>query len=143
MIFRGPCDSVTDTKSTVTLFDRANSELQNTILLTVTSISFTFLPHMNKSLYAMLIKICMAVQTLSVFHVTVATVEMHHSPPHCAHTHCLVSINVHQASKNVNECSFFCMEKFNSAHLFHTHFHVRCHLVGVLLCCHLSHGNKI
>ena len=32
---------------------------------------------------------------------------MHHLPPHCAHTHGLVSINIQQAAVNVNGCRFF------------------------------------
>ena len=33
--------------------------------------------------------------------------QSHRPPPPCAHIHCLVSINVQQASMNVNICNFF------------------------------------
>ena len=41
------------------------------------------------------------------FHVAVATAETHHPPPPCANIHCLVSVNVQQASMNVIGCNFF------------------------------------
>jgi hypothetical protein len=78
-----------------------------------------------------------------VFHVADTTAKMRHPPPHCVNIHCLVSINVQQASMNVNVYNFFCMEEFNYTPLLHTHFHVRCHFVRLPLCCHLSHGTKI
>jgi len=67
---------------------------------------------------------------------------MHHSLPQCAHTHCLVSTNVQQATVNVSECHYFCMEEFKDTPLVHTHFHIRCYFVRLPLCCHLSHSNK-
>ena len=45
--------------------------------------------------------------TWLVFHVAVATAETRHPPPHCANVHCLVSVNVQQASMNVFGCNFF------------------------------------
>ena len=52
-------ESITDTKSTLTLSDRGNSQLQNTIVFCiVTAISYAFLPAVNKSLHAMLVIIC-------------------------------------------------------------------------------------
>ena len=75
-----------------------------------------------------------------VFHVTVATAE---PPTTCANIHCLVSINVQQASMNVIGCNFFHMEEFNYTPLFHMYFHVRRHFVTLPLCCHLLHGNEI
>jgi len=41
-----------------------------------------------------------------VFHVTVAIAETHHPLPHCDHMHCLVSVNVQQASMNDNGVIF-------------------------------------
>jgi hypothetical protein len=64
-----------------------------------------------------------------------------HRLPHCAHIHCLVSINAHQASMNVNGCNFFRLEKSNVSHLLCSNFHFRRHLIRLLLCCYLSHGN--
>lgn len=78
-----------------------------------------------------------------MFHVSVTTVETHHPLPHCAHIHCLVSINIQQASMNTNGCQFFHMIEFSGTSLLHVHFHVRCHFVRLSLCYHLFHGNKI
>jgi len=39
--------------------------------------------------------------------VTATTAGTHHPPPHCAHTHCLVSINIQEASRNANGHNFF------------------------------------
>ena len=63
---------------------------------------------------------------------------MHHPPPHCVHCRCLVSVNIQQASVNVSGCHFFHMKELSDAPLLHMHFHVR-----LLLCCHLSHSNKM
>ena len=81
--------------------------------------------------------------TWLVFHIAVDTVEKCHPPPHCANIHCLVSINVQQASMSVIGCKFFQVQQFNYTPLHHTQFHVRCHFVRLPLCCHLSHGHKI
>ena len=81
--------------------------------------------------------------TCLVFHVAVATAETHHPPPHCTNIHCLVFVNVHQASMSVIGCKFFRMEEFNYTLLLHTHFNVRRHFVRQPLRCHLSHGNSI
>ena len=62
---------------------------------------------------------------------------------HCAHIHRFVSINVQQASVNVSGCHFSYMEEFSDTLLLHMYFHVTCHLVGLPLCCHLSHGNMM
>ena len=53
--------TTTSTKSRSTVFDRVNSQLQNTLFSIVTTISYAFLPAMNKSFHDMLVKICMAV----------------------------------------------------------------------------------
>ena len=42
----------------ITLFDRAISQIQNTIFQIVTTSSYTFLPVMNKSLCAAFMQIC-------------------------------------------------------------------------------------
>jgi len=46
--------TTTSTKSRSTVFDRVNSQLQNTLFSIVTTISYAFLPAMNKSLHATL-----------------------------------------------------------------------------------------
>ena len=69
-------------KSTITLFHRPNSQLQNTISNTVKTINYAFLPVMNKSLHAVLIKICASgddppslspLQKHTTYHLTVLT----------------------------------------------------------------------
>ena len=76
---------------------------------------------------------------LFVFHVTVATAERNHPLAHCTYIHCLVSINLKQASVIVNGCHFFHMEKFSDTPLLHLHV---CS-VRLPLCCHLLHGNNV
>jgi len=49
-------ETATDTKNTITLLDRVNSELQNAVYI-VTTISYAFLPVKNMSLHATLMKI--------------------------------------------------------------------------------------
>ena len=56
-------ETTTATKSTITLSDRANPQLQNI----VTTISYAFLPVMNKSLHAVLVKINMIIQNAASF----------------------------------------------------------------------------
>jgi len=68
---------------------------------------------------------------------------MHHPLPHCAHIHCLVSINIQQVLMHINGGHFFLIHEFSDTPLLHMHFHVRCHSVTFPLCYHLSHGNKI
>jgi hypothetical protein len=80
-------------------------------------------------------------ETWPVSHITVATAEMHHPLPHCAHIHCWVFINVEQASMNINGYNFLCMQEFDDTSLLCTHFNVRHHFAR-LLPCFLSHGNK-
>ena len=51
----------TRTNSTITLFHRANSQLKKPLFFNiVTTISYAFLPVMNTSLHATLVKICMS-----------------------------------------------------------------------------------
>ena len=53
--------------------------------------------------------------------VAVSTAETHYLLlPHWAHIHCLVSINIQQASMNVNWCHFFYIEEFSDNPLLHT-----------------------
>ena len=44
-----------------------------------------------------------------------------HPPPHCAHTHCLVSINIQEVSVNDNECHFFSIWKKSVTYLYFIH----------------------
>ena len=75
--------------------------------------------------------------------VTVTTAETHHPPLHYAYIHHLLSMNVRQASVNVNGCHFFPHRGIQ----FHTFasYALPCQKVFVrlLLCCHLPHSNKM
>lgn len=85
-------------KSTITLFDRASSELKNTVfwhshhhwLCIFTS------DEQHKHLHQ---------QRWPTVTVTIA--ETQHPPPHCVDTHWLVFINLQQALMNVSGCNFF------------------------------------
>ena len=50
---------------------------------------------------------------------------------------------VHRCSARVSGCTYSCMEEFHHTSLFHAYFFVRLRIVSLLLCCHLSRGNKI
>ena len=131
-------ETTTDTKSTVTLSCRANSQVQNTL--------FQLSRHHSLCIFTTDEQepACHAHSNLHQQRCpTVTTAEMHHSPPHCAHIHCLVSINVQQTSVNVNRCCFFHMKDFSVTHSLDTCFCVRNHSVRLPLCCHLSSGNKM
>ena len=79
---------------------------------------------------------------MEVTTVTVITTETSHPLPHCAHTHCLVSIDVQQLLMNVTGCHYFHVEEFNPRPLLHAYFHIRHHSVRLPLCCYLSHSNN-
>ena len=77
-------------------------------------------PAVNKSLRAVLIKIC----TSRGDHCHCHCCRNAPPTPQCAHIHCSISINVQQVSMNVSGMSFFCMEELNTTPLLHPHFHV-------------------
>jgi len=74
---------------------------------TVTAISSAFLPAMNKTLHAVLLKTCTS-RGAPLFHSCYGGVaaDMHHPSPH-SDIHCLVSINAQHASMDVSGCHFF------------------------------------
>ena len=101
------------TKSTIILFNRANSWLQNTIfqhshhhLLCIFTSNVQIPAHCTQ-------KSAWLSGVWPVFHVAVTAAEMHHPPPHCANIHWWVSINVQQASLYASVCNFFRMKEFN------------------------------
>ena len=55
-------------------------------------------------------------RTMLVFNFVVIAAETYHSPPHCAHIHFLVSINVQKTSVNANSCHFFSTWKILFSH---------------------------
>jgi len=64
-----------------------------------------------------------------IFHIAVATTEIHHPSPRHTHIHCSISISAQQALMKVNGCNFFHIQEFSLTPLLHTHFHIRCHSV--------------
>ena len=84
------------TMSTITLFDRANSQPSTLFFNTVATISNAFSPTVNKSPHAMPVKFAWFSGIWLAFHVMFTTAETHHPPTHCAHIHYLISINVHK-----------------------------------------------
>lgn len=117
-------ETTTDTKNIITLFDILS--YQTLFFDIATTISCVFLTAMNESLHPILIKICMAVWNM----VCLSCSCCHHwnvPPPHLTVLISTVwfSINVHQASMNINKCIFFLVEEFNDTPLLHVHFHVR------------------
>jgi len=129
-----------NTKSIVTLLNRANSQPQST-------------PSQHSHHHLLCIftnnEQEPACCTQKILHqqmrptVAVATAEMHHMCLYCAYIHCLIPISVQQVLMHVRWCHFFCMEEFSVTHLLHTHFHVRCFSDRLPLCCHLSHSNNM
>jgi len=55
-----------------------------------------------------------------VLHVAVTTATTHHPLPHCAHIHCLVSIDILQVLMNVSGCLFFPAWRNSMTYLFFT-----------------------
>ena len=133
-------ETTTESNSTITLFDRANSQLQN--------ITFQHSHHHQLCIFDNNEQepSCCACRKQKFFASAKVT--------HCCHCwnaspttslvyiHCLVSRNIQQVPMEVNGFHFFHMEKFNSTSLFQTHFHVRHHFVKLPLCCLLSHTTK-
>jgi len=90
----------------------------------VITISYTFLPEMNKILHAVFVKICTSrgdpLLLSPLLNCTTHSLSVL--------IHCLIFSNVQQALMNIINCHFFHMEEFIDTSLLHMHFHVRCHL---------------
>ena len=86
-------------KSTITLFDRANSQLQNTIFQCSHYHSLRIFTRHEQQQPA-----CCAHKNLYGHPVCLSTQR---PLPHCAHTHCSVFRNIQQALMNVNGYHFF------------------------------------
>jgi len=67
----------------------------------VTIISYAFSPAMNITCHT-----CKNLHQWRWSIAAVTTAETHHPSPHCAHSHCLVSINTQQAMMNISGCHF-------------------------------------
>ena len=84
-------ETTADTKSIIALFDKASSQLQNTLF---NMISHVFLPAMNKSLHGILVKICTSgddpLLKQSTHHLTALHPLLH----------------LHQHSASISECQW-------------------------------------
>ena len=132
-------ETTTDTKSTITQIDRANSQLQNTVFQRSHHHLLCIFASNEQELHAALIKIC-----------TSATDPLWLLPmlKHTIHnlTVLTATAGLHKCSSSIDECQwvpFFHMEGFGDPPLLPMHFHVRCSFVTLPLCCHLSHSNKM
>ena len=133
-------ETTADTRNTITLFDRANSHLQSNIFQH-SHYHFLCIFNSNKQQPA-----CCTRKNLHYWKwptVTVATAEMHHLSPYCAHIHCSISMNIQQTSVKVSGCNSSCVKEFSSSRLLDPHFYVRCHFIRLPLWCHPSHSNKM
>ena len=128
-------ETTLDTESTITLLDRASSQLQNMIFqcshhqqLCIFASNEEPACHTHKNLH--LERYSLSVLLKCTTH----------------HLHVLRStVGLHRHSSSISECQwmpFFCMEEFSDTLLLYTHFHVTCHFVRLPLCCHLSHSNN-
>ena len=120
-------ETTTDTKSTTVLFDKF-SATEHYFFNTVTTIRCAFVPVMNKSLCAALVKICTSGSDLlsplfkcTTHHLTVLT----------------STVGLHKHSTSVDECQwvsiFFHMEEFHDTPLLCVHFYARHHSVRLPL----------
>jgi len=92
-------ETTSDTASTVTLLDRANSQLQNTVLQQLPPLAMHFCQQWAR-VYVMLVKTCASGgNSLLLSSLLKLTTSL------WSH-HCLVSINIQQVSVNVNGCNF-------------------------------------
>ena len=107
----------------------------------VTTLTNAFLTMMNKSLHAMLLKICTSRgDPLSHCH------HCWNAPSNtslCSHP----LFGLHKHSSSIKECQwmpfFFNMEKFSDTPLLHLQSCVRHHFIRLPLCCYMLHGNKM
>ena len=78
----------------------------------VTTISSAFSAAINKNLHAMVLKMYMVIWNVACLSSTVTVAETHH--PQLTVLHCLVFIDIQQASMNVGGCNFFQFHTFAS-----------------------------
>ena len=128
-----PLELQSKQKSTITLFDRANSQLQKT--------TFQQSYHHFVCIFASDKQEPACCAHISLYQwrwpaIAGATASLTFHPLFGPHRH----------SAKAEECEwvlfFFCMEEVSSTPSLHLHFHVRCHLDRLPLYCHLWRGNK-
>ena len=128
--------ATTDAKIKITLFNRVNSQVQIIFFNTVTTVSCAFSRVINKSLHAMLVKICTSSGDSLVRNcydgVIARKMLLTQFNFQCSNIHCLVPIVIQKELLNDNGYNFFHMEEFNSTLLQHVHFCVRHHFVRFL-----------
>ena len=139
-------------ENTVSLFERANSQLQNSIFQLSYRIVGWLGPQKSSSKCYYAFSMDELIENLFILWYDstgwpagtwfacrdpVAAAATHHPPPRCADVHWLVSVNPQQEVMSV-DAIFFHMKEFSGTPLLHPHFHVR-----LPHCCDLSHSNKM
>ena len=107
----------------MTLFVKANSQLQNTIFPHCHHHFIYIFTSNENSPHATLIKVCMASQWLLSCHC-----HRCWNTPHITslcYSHYFVAINVHKSSVNVTGYNLFYVEEFSETPLLHMYFQVR------------------
>jgi len=140
-------ETTTDTKSTIILLDRANSQLQNTI--------FQHSHHHEIYIFAseeqeLTCCTCKNLRQQRQPTVAVTIAEMHHPPPHWTHIHCLVPRNIQQALINwmahlctsmsdahLSDCSSASICHMESKHngILVGRYNLYCHTTNICLWC--------
>ena len=127
-------ETTTNTKSTITLFNRTNSQLQNILFWQSPLLTVHFCSNGQEPAW------CVRNTLYQRRWPTVTTPETYHS----LFTVLTSSgLYIQQALMNVSGCHFFHVEEFSDTSLLHLHSDVRCHSVRLPLCYHQSHGNKM
>ena len=100
----------TTTKSMITLFGRANSQLLFFNVVTTIQLWISASDQQEPAC-------CVCKNLHQQKWLTTTTAKMHHPLSHCAHIYCLFSRNVQQASVNVNGRHFFPAWRNSITHL--------------------------
>ena len=119
----------TTTKSMITLFGRANSQLLFFNVVTTIQLWISASDQQEPAC-------CVCKNLHQQKWLTTTTAKMHHPLSHCTHIHCLDSINVHKHWW-ISVGAIFSMEEFSATPSLHMHFHVRhrsVRLFSVALC---------
>ena len=125
----------TTTKSTITLLERTDSQLQTPVFQHSHHHQSTHGDELIEMLFIMWCASCVN-NTCKVTCISQLKRTTHHL------TVLTSAVWAQQVSTNVNWYHFLHMEEFSSTPLLHLHSHVSHYCVRLPLCCHLSHSNN-
>ena len=116
-------ETATGTKTTITLFDRENFQLQNTIFFNiVTTTSYAFLPAMNRSLHAALVKI----YTSADYPLSLFPLLKHTTPCLTVLIFTVWSPSTFSKHQGMSVGAILLhIKEFSDTFLLHMHFHIR------------------